>query len=105
MLTIVVDDADGFDGTDAGGELRVELGVFGNLPDEHVVVGLFCAVEVSLPGVEVLLERVPLVDTLEDADTGVSVELDSHTGTFRRAIHSPADAVWRTRSDRPDPMA
>ncbi len=104
LFAVVVEDADGLDGADAGGELRVELGVLGDLADEDAVVGLLAVDEVGLAVVDVLLEALPLVDTLEHADAGVAVVLDSHAPSYRRAVQSPADAgTWV--GDRTDPMA
>lgn len=86
LFAVVVVDGDGVDGTDACGELRVELGVFGHLTDEQLVVDLLGILEVGFPVVEVLHEGVPLVDTLKHPDTGLAVVLDLHTASVGPSI-------------------
>jgi len=83
LLAVVVVDGDGVDGTRAGRELRVELGVLGHLANVHVggVFARLAALQVGLPRVLVLLEGVPLRHALEHPDAGVPVVLDSHSSS------------------------
>lgn len=83
-------DRDGVDGTDAGSEFGVQLGVVGHLADEFPGL-LFLAIDQHrLAGVLVALEPLPLGDALEHADTGLAIEFDSHTPA------SPGATIWLT---------
>ncbi len=83
-------DGDGVDGTDAGGELRVQLGVLGHFADEFRGLFFLAIDQDRLAGVLVALEPLPLGDALEHTDTGLAIEFDSH------ALASPGATIWLT---------
>ncbi len=105
LLAVFVVHRYGLDGTDPRRHLRVELGVLGNLPDEHALLRLAGAFEFRLAGVAVLGEGVPLVDALEHPGTGLPVVLDAHTrgcGRWGIALAAP-DERDRPRGRRSYP--
>ena len=84
LLAVVVVDRDRVDRTGPGGKLGVEFGVFWNLADEHLVVGFFAVDEDRLPFRFVLLESLPLNNTLVHPNTGILVEFHFHTPALER---------------------